>query len=35
MDRHDFAAVTAADIAGAHLKDLEVQGQFGVRFLRA
>jgi class 3 adenylate cyclase len=33
MDRHDFAAVTAADIADAHVKDLEVQGQFGVRFL--
>jgi class 3 adenylate cyclase len=33
MDRHDFDAVTAADIADAHLKDLEVQGQFGVRFL--
>lgn len=34
MDRHDFAAgVTAIDIAGAHLKDLEVQGRFGVRFL--
>ena len=33
MDRHEFAAVTASDIAGAHLKDLEVQGQFGVRFV--
>jgi class 3 adenylate cyclase len=33
MDRHEFGRVTAADIAGAHLKDLEVQGQFGVRFL--
>jgi class 3 adenylate cyclase len=33
MDRHEFAAVTAADIAAAHLKDLAVQGQFGVQFL--
>ena len=33
MDRHEFAAVTAEDIAAAHLKDLEVQGQFNVQFL--
>ena len=33
MDRHEFTLVTAEDIAAAHLKDLEVQGQFGVQFL--
>jgi class 3 adenylate cyclase len=33
MDRHEFAAVTPADNAAAHLQDLAVQGQFGVRFL--
>jgi class 3 adenylate cyclase len=33
MDRHDFLEVTAADIAEAHRKDLEVQGRYGVRFL--
>ena len=33
MDRHEFAQVTAADIAAAHLKDLEMQGQFGVQFM--
>ena len=33
MDRHDLAGVTAADIAAAHLKDLDVQGRFGVQFL--
>jgi class 3 adenylate cyclase len=33
MDRHEFAAVTAADIAAAHLQDLAVQGQFDVKFL--
>jgi hypothetical protein len=30
MDRHDFAGVSAEDIAAAHLMDLEVQEQFGV-----
>jgi class 3 adenylate cyclase len=33
MDRHEFNGLTAAGAAAAHLKDLEVQGQFGVRFL--
>src|SRR5262245_41923521 len=33
MDRHEFEHLSAADAAGAHLKDLEVQDQFGVRFL--
>ena len=33
MDRHDFAGLTAVDAAKMHLKDLEVQGQFGVQFL--
>ena len=33
MDRHEFAKVTAEDLAAAHLQDLEVQAQFGVQFL--
>ena len=33
MDRHEFTGLTAEEAAAAHLKDLEVQGQFGVRFL--
>jgi class 3 adenylate cyclase len=33
MDRHEFSGLTAEGAAAAHLKDLEVQGQFGVRFL--
>ncbi len=33
MDRHEFAGLTAADAAKMHVKDLEVQGQFGVQFL--
>jgi class 3 adenylate cyclase len=33
MDRHNFEGITAAEIAGAHVRDLEVQGEFGVRFL--
>jgi class 3 adenylate cyclase len=33
MDRHEFAKITAADIAAAHLKDLEIQGRHGVQFL--
>ncbi len=33
MDRHEFTGLTAAEAAVAHLKDLEVQGRFGVRFL--
>lgn len=33
MDRHDAPEVTAAEVAEAHRKDLEIQGQYGVRFL--
>jgi class 3 adenylate cyclase len=33
VDRHDLAGLTAADIAEAHRRDLEVQGEYGVRFL--
>lgn len=33
LDRHDLSGMTAADIAEAHRKDLEIQDQYGVRFL--
>jgi class 3 adenylate cyclase len=33
LDRHDLKGLTAADIADAHRKDLEVQDKYGVRFL--
>ena len=33
LDRHDLSGLTAQDIAEAHRKDLEVQDQYGVRFL--
>jgi class 3 adenylate cyclase len=33
MDRHEFTGLTAAEAAEAHLRDLAVQDQFGVRFL--
>jgi class 3 adenylate cyclase len=33
MDRHEFSGLTAAEAAAAHIKDIEIQGQFGVRFL--
>jgi class 3 adenylate cyclase len=33
MDRHELAGVTAADVAAVHVKDLEVQGQYGVEFI--
>ena len=33
LDRHDLRGLTAADIAEAHRKDLEIEGQYGVRFL--
>lgn len=33
LDRHNLAGLTAADIAEAHRKDLEVQQRYGVRFL--
>jgi len=33
LDRHDLRGLTAADIAEAHRKDLEVQERYCVRFL--
>lgn len=33
MDRHDLKGATAADIAEAHRKDLDIQDQYGVKFL--
>jgi len=33
MDRHEFSGLTAEEAAAAHLRDLAVQDQFGVRFL--
>lgn len=33
LDRHDLHGLTAADIAEAHRKDLELQERYGVRFL--
>jgi Nickel responsive protein SCO4226-like/Adenylate and Guanylate cyclase catalytic domain len=33
MDRHDLPDATAADLAAAHLRDLEVQDEYGVRFV--
>jgi class 3 adenylate cyclase len=33
MDRHDLQGATAADLAEAHLKDIQVQDRYGVRFL--
>jgi class 3 adenylate cyclase len=33
MDRHDIPDATAADLAEAHVRDLEVQDKFGVRFV--
>src|SRR3954452_23733197 len=33
LDRHDLRGLTAADVAEAHRKDLEVQDRYGVRFL--
>ncbi len=33
LDRHDLSGLTAADIAEAHRRDLEVQQRYGVRFL--
>jgi hypothetical protein len=35
MDVHTIeGGVSAADVAGAHQKDLETQGQYGVSYLR-
>lgn len=33
MDRHDLKGFSAADVAEAHRKDLEVQDEYGVKFL--
>jgi class 3 adenylate cyclase len=33
LDRHDLRGLTAADVAEAHRKDLELQDHYGVRFL--
>lgn len=33
LDRHEIAGLTHADIAEAHRKDLDIQDQYGVRFL--
>ncbi len=33
MDRHDLEDATAADVAAAHLRDLEVEDTYGVRFV--
>jgi class 3 adenylate cyclase len=33
MDRHEFVGLSAEEAALAHLKDLKVQGRYGVRFL--
>lgn len=35
MDIHNFeGGVSAAEVAGAHQKDLETQGEYGVNYLR-
>jgi FAD/FMN-containing dehydrogenase len=33
MDRHDMRDLTAEDVAEAHRKDLEIQDQYGVKYL--
>ena len=33
MDRHDVWETTAADVAEAHRRDLEIQDRYGVKFL--
>ena len=33
MDRHDLTGATAADVAAAHAKDVEVQDKYGVRYV--
>jgi hypothetical protein len=33
MDRHEFVGLSAEEAALAHLRDLEIQGRYGVRFL--
>jgi hypothetical protein len=34
MDVHNLPGVTTAAVAEAHMKDLEAQGQHGVKYLR-
>jgi class 3 adenylate cyclase len=33
MDRHDMPEAKEADVFGAHLRDLEIQGKYGVKYL--
>src|SRR5215469_10496004 len=33
LDRHDVVEVSAEEVAKLHVKDLEVQGKYGVKFL--
>lgn len=33
MDRHDLQGVTPADVAAAHVSDLEIQDKYGVRYI--
>lgn len=33
LDRHELSGATAADVAAAHVKDLAVQGEYGVQYL--
>lgn len=34
MDVHNLPGATAEDVAGAHVKDLQTQDKYGVRYLR-
>ena len=33
MDRHDMRGLTAEDVAEAHRRDLEIQDQYGVKYM--
>src|SRR3972149_7042617 len=33
LDRHDIKGVKATDVAALHLKDLEIQDRYGVKYL--
>jgi hypothetical protein len=33
LDRHDVVEFSAEEVAKLHVKDLEVQGKYGVKFL--
>src|SRR5215831_3918237 len=33
LDRHDVVEFSAEEVANLHVKDLEVQGKYGVKFL--